>query len=71
MRERSLHRCRERSFAVRAHVLSAVGIDVVSVHKLFAYWVVSAVRQDVVSSYEILQNRIWYHKIVECSARYK
>ena len=37
MRERYLHRCREQSFAIRAQAMSAVGIDVVSVHKLFAY----------------------------------
>ena len=51
MRKRSLHRCREQSFAIRANAMSAVGIDVVSVHKLFAYRVVSAVRTDVVSSH--------------------
>ena len=33
MHERYLHRCREQSFAVRAYAMSAVGIDVVSVHK--------------------------------------
>ena len=37
MRERCLHRCHEQSFAIRAYAMSAVGIDVVSVHKLFAY----------------------------------
>ena len=51
MRESFFHRCREQSFAVRANAMSAVGIDVVSVHKLFAYRVVSAVRTDVVSSH--------------------
>ena len=50
MRERYLHRCREQSFAICAYAMSAVGIDVMSVHKLFAYRVVSTVRIDVVSS---------------------
>ena len=44
MRERCLH----RSFA---YAKSAVGIDVVSVHKLFAYRVVSTVSTDIVSSH--------------------
>ena len=51
MRERFLHRCRVQSFAVRAYAMRAVGIDVVSVHKLFAYGVVSTVRIDVVSNH--------------------
>ena len=51
MHERYLYRCREQSIAIRAGAMSAVGIDVVSVHKLFAYRVVSAVRIDVVSSH--------------------
>ena len=67
MCERYLHRCREQSIAIRAYAISAVGIDVVSVHKLSAYRVVSAVRKDVV----ILQNPSRYHKIAECIARYK
>ena len=46
MRKRYLHRCRERSFVIRANAMSAVGIEVVSVHKLFAYRVVSAVRRE-------------------------
>ena len=46
MRERCLHRCCEESFAIPAYV----GIDVVSVHKLFAYGVMSTVRINVVSS---------------------
>ena len=46
-----LHRCREQSFAIRAYALSAVGIDVVSVHKVFAYRVVSTVNIDIVSSH--------------------
>ena len=50
MRERCLHRCREQSFAIGAYATSAVGIDVVCVHKLFAYRVVSIVCIDVVSS---------------------
>ena len=37
MRERYLHRCRKQSFAIRAYAVSAVGIDIVSLHKLFAY----------------------------------
>ena len=37
MRERYLRRCREQPFAIRAHAMSTVGIDAVSVHKLFAY----------------------------------
>ena len=52
MRERYLHRCREQSFAIRAYAMSDVGIDVVSVHKLFSYRVVSTVPIDVVSSTE-------------------
>ena len=31
-----LHRCREQSFAIRAYAMSAIGIDVVSGHQLFA-----------------------------------
>ena len=44
MRERYLH----RSFA---YAKSGVGIDVVTVHKLFAYRVVSTVSTDIVSSH--------------------
>ena len=44
MRERYLH----RSFA---YAKSAVGIDVVSVHKLFAYRVMSTVSTDIKSSH--------------------
>ena len=51
MCERYLHRCREQSFAIRAYAMSTVGIDVVCVHMLFAYRVVSTVRIDVVSSH--------------------
>ena len=51
MRERYLHRCQEQSFAIRAYAMSAVGIDVVSVHKLFAYRVVSTVSTDIVCSH--------------------
>ena len=50
LRERYLHRFREQSFAIRAYAMSAVGIDVVSVHRLFAYRVVSTVSTDIVSS---------------------
>ena len=50
MRERYLHIYREQSFAIRAYTMSAVGIYVVSVHKLFPYRVVSTVRTDIVSS---------------------
>ena len=59
MRERYLHRYREQSFAIHACAMSALGIDVVSDHK------------GREQSYEILQNRIRYHKIAECIARYK
>ena len=51
MRERYLHRYREQSFAIRAYAKSAVGIDAVSVHKLFAYRVMSTVGIDVVSGH--------------------
>ena len=51
MRERYLHRSREQSFAIRAYAMSAVGIDVMSVHKVFAYRVMSTVCLDVVSSH--------------------
>ena len=51
LREHYLHRCREQSITIRAYAISAVGIDVVGVHKLFAYRVVIAVRIDVVSSH--------------------
>ena len=44
MRERYLHR-------LFAYAKSAVGIDVMSVHKLFAYRVVSTVSTDIVSSH--------------------
>ena len=72
MRERYLHGCREQSFAIRAYAMSAVGIDALIVHKLFAYRVVSTVGTDIVSSHtKLLQNRIQYHKIAECIARYK
>ena len=49
MRERYLLRCREQSVAICAYAMSAVGIVFVSVHKLFAYTVVSTVRIDVSS----------------------
>ena len=51
MSERYLHRCREQSFAIPAYAMSAVGIDVVSVHKLFAFRVVSTVSTDIMSSH--------------------
>ena len=51
LRERYLHSCREQSFAIRAYAMSAVGIDVVSVHKLFVYRVVNTVSTDIVSSH--------------------
>ena len=67
MRERYLRRCREESFAIRAYAMSAVGIDVVSDHKGREHcW--HRYREQ---SYEILQNRIQYHKTAECIARYK
>ena len=62
-----LLRCHEQSFAIRPYAMSAVGIDVVSVHKLFTYGVISTVGIDIMQSFEILQNRIWYHKIAECN----
>ena len=51
MRELCLHRCREQSFAIRAYDMSAVGIDVVSAHKLFAYRVMSTGCIGVVSGH--------------------
>ena len=69
MRERYLHRCREQSFAIRAYDMSAVGIDVVSVHKLIAYRVMSTFCIDVVSGH--MKYCRWYHKIAECIAKYK
>ena len=51
MRERYLQSCREQSFAIRAYAMSTVGIDVVSVHKLFAYRVLSTVSIDIVRSH--------------------
>ena len=50
-RARYLHRCHEHPFGIRAYAMSAVGIDVVRVHKLFAYRVVSTVSTDIVSSH--------------------
>ena len=47
----SLTFMRERYLHIFAYVKSAVGIDVVSVHKLFAYRVVSTVSTDIVSSH--------------------
>ena len=46
-----MHRCREQSFAIRPDAMRAVGIAVVSVHKVFAYRVVSTVSTDIVSSH--------------------
>ena len=51
LRERYLHRCSEQIFAIRAYAMRTVGIDVVSVHKLLAYRVVSTVSADIVSSH--------------------
>ena len=51
MCELYLYRCGEQSFAIHVYAMSAVGIDVVKVHKLFAYEVVSTVPIDVVSSH--------------------
>ena len=51
MPERSLHRCHEQSLAILAYAMSAVGIDVVSDHKLFAYRVVSSDSTDIMSSH--------------------
>ena len=61
MRERYLQRCREQSFTMRAYAMSAVGIDVVKVHKLFAYRVVSTFSTEILSSH--MQYCRWYHKI--------
>ena len=58
MRERYLH----RSFA---YAKSAVGIDVVSVHKLFAYRVVSTVSTDIVSSHT--KNTVESHTVSQNS----
>ena len=38
-------------YTIRAYDMSALGIDVVSVHKLFAYRVMSTFRIDVVSGH--------------------
>ena len=51
LREHCLHRCREQFLAVRAYAMSAVGINIVSVQKLFTYRVVSTVSIDIVSSH--------------------
>ena len=51
LREHFLRRCCEQSFAIHAYAMSAVGIDVMSVHKLLAYMVVSTISTDIVSSH--------------------
>ena len=51
LRERYFHRCREQLFAIRECAMSAVDIDVLSVHKLFVYRAVSTVSTDIVSSH--------------------
>ena len=51
MCERYLHRCREQSFTIHAYAMSAVGIDVVSVHKTIRIQGREAVSIDVVSSH--------------------
>ena len=51
MREHYLHICSEQSFAIHAYDMSAVGIDVMSTHKLFPYRVMSTGRIDVVSGH--------------------
>ena len=63
MLERYLHRGHEQSFAIRAYVMDAAGIDVAGVHKLFAYRVVSTSRIDVVSSH------MKYCRIAYCISR--
>ena len=63
MRELYLHGCHELSFAIRAYAMSAVGLDVVSVHTLFAYGIVSTVRIDIVSSH------MKYCRIAYCITR--
>ena len=60
MHERCLHRCREQSFAFCAYAMSAVGIDAMSVHKLFAYRVMKTVSTDIVSSHTVLQDSIMH-----------
>ena len=49
--ERYLYRCREQSFAIRAYVMSAVGIDVVSINRIFAYRILSTVSTGIVGSH--------------------
>ena len=51
MHVRYFHKGREQSFAIRAYDMSAVGIDVVNVHKLFAYRFMSTVRIDVLNDH--------------------
>ena len=64
MRERYLH----RSFA---YAKSAVGIDVVSVHKLFAYRVVSTVSTDIVSSHtKYCRNTVESHTVSQDSRKH-
>ena len=61
-RKLCLHKCREPSLAIYTYATSAIGIDVVSGHKL-SRQAVSAVYIDIVSSRERLQKHIWYRKI--------
>ena len=51
MCEHYLHSCHEQSFAICADAMSAVGIDVMRVHKLLAYRAVSINSTDIVSSH--------------------
>ena len=52
LHERYLRRCCEQSFAIHAYAMSIdIGTDVVSVHKLFAYMVVSTISTDIMSSH--------------------
>ena len=71
MRERYLHRCREQSFVIRAYDMSAVGIDVVSVHKLFAYRFISTVRKDAVGGHIKYCRSHMVSQDSRCIAKYK
>ena len=53
MRERFLHRYHEQSLAIRAYAMRAVGIDVMSVHKLLACRIMNTAPIDVMSSHMI------------------
>ena len=71
MHDRYLHRCREQSFAIPAYDMSAVGIDVVSDHKLFAYRVMRLFAQMSWGVIWHTAEMCMYHKIAEWIAKYK